>query len=85
MLAGARTVVVLEAAVDLTNVGAVARSARALGADALLLCPRCADPLGRRAVRVSAGHILDLPLARLPAELPDGLAPLRQRGSRSRP
>jgi rRNA methylases len=57
--AGARRVVVLEDIVDHTNVGAVVRSAAALGVDAVLVTPRCADPLYRRAVRVSMGT--DLP------------------------
>ena len=58
----ARRVVVLEGLNDPENLGAIARSARALGADALLLDPRCADPFARRTVRVSMGEILFLPL-----------------------
>jgi tRNA G18 (ribose-2'-O)-methylase SpoU len=65
LLDGARTVVVLEGLNDHENIGAVARTARALGADALLLDPTCADPLYRRAVRVSMGEILHLPYTRL--------------------
>lgn len=49
-----------------TNVGAVFRSVAALGADAVLLSPACADPLYRRAVRVSMGAVLQVPWARLP-------------------
>jgi tRNA G18 (ribose-2'-O)-methylase SpoU len=63
-LAGARTVAVLEGLNDAENLGAIARSARALGVDALLLDPTCADPLYRRTVRVSMGEILFLRLVR---------------------
>jgi tRNA G18 (ribose-2'-O)-methylase SpoU len=75
VLAGARTVVVLEDVVDHTNVGAVFRSAAALGVDAVLLSPRCADPLYRRSVKVAMGAVFTVPYARLerwydaPAEL----------------
>ncbi|MGN6129064.1 MAG: TrmH family RNA methyltransferase [Nocardioidaceae bacterium] len=65
VLAGARTVVVLEDVVDHTNVGAIFRSAAALGVDAVLLSPRCADPLYRRAVKVAMGAVFTLPYARL--------------------
>lgn len=63
-LEGARRVVVLEDLVDVTNVGALFRSAAALGADAAILSPRCADPYVRRAVRVSMGCVFKLPWAR---------------------
>jgi tRNA G18 (ribose-2'-O)-methylase SpoU len=68
----ARTVVVLEAMNDHENLGTLFRSARGLGVDAVLLAPGCADPLYRRSVRVSMGHVLHLPFARvgpLPAAL----------------
>ena len=65
VLAGARTVVVLEDIVDHTNVGAVFRSAAALGVDAILLSPRCADPLYRRAVKVAMGAVFTVPYARI--------------------
>ena len=65
VLAGARTVVVLEDVVDHTNVGAIFRSAAALGVDAILLSPRCADPLYRRAVKVAMGSVFTMPYARL--------------------
>ena len=65
VLAGARTVVVLENIVDHTNVGAVFRSAAALGIDAVLLAPRCADPLYRRAVKVAMGAVFTVPYARI--------------------
>jgi tRNA G18 (ribose-2'-O)-methylase SpoU len=64
VLAGARRVVVLEDVVDHTNVGAIFRSAAALGFDAAVLSPRCADPLYRRSVKVSMGAVFALPYAR---------------------
>jgi tRNA G18 (ribose-2'-O)-methylase SpoU len=64
VLAGARTVVVLEDVVDHTNVGAVFRSAAALGVDAVVLSPRCADPLYRRSVKVAMGAVFSVPWAR---------------------
>lgn len=60
----AKTVVVLEDLVDHANVGAVFRSAAALGADGVILSPSCADPLYRRAVRVSMGAVLQVPWMR---------------------
>ncbi|WP_291040666.1 RNA methyltransferase [Herbiconiux sp.] len=65
LLRDARTVVVLEDIVDHTNVGAAFRSAAGLGADALLITPRCADPLYRRSVRVSMGTVLQVPWTRI--------------------
>jgi tRNA G18 (ribose-2'-O)-methylase SpoU len=65
VLAGAATVVVLEDVVDHTNVGAIFRSAAALGVDAVLLSPRCADPLYRRSVKVAMGAVFSVPYARL--------------------
>jgi tRNA G18 (ribose-2'-O)-methylase SpoU len=79
VLAGAEVVAVLEGVNDRENLGAVARSAVALGVDALLLSPDCADPLSRRSIRVSMGHVLTLPLARL-APWPQALASLRADG-----
>ena len=61
----ARRVVVLEDLVDHTNVGAAFRSAAALGVDAVLVTPSCADPLYRRAVRVSMGTVFQVPWTRL--------------------
>jgi tRNA G18 (ribose-2'-O)-methylase SpoU len=66
LLADARRVVVLEDIVDHTNVGAIFRSVAALGADAVLVTPRCADPLYRRSVRVSMGTVFQVPWTRLP-------------------
>nr|WP_300337276.1 RNA methyltransferase [Actinomyces sp.] len=63
---GARRVAVLEDLVDHTNVGAAFRSAAALGVDAVLVTPRCADPLYRRSVRVSMGTVFQVPWTRLP-------------------
>jgi tRNA G18 (ribose-2'-O)-methylase SpoU len=65
VLTGADRVVVLEDVVDHTNVGALFRSAVALGAQAALLSPRCADPLYRRAVKVSMGAVFSLPWTRV--------------------
>ena len=67
VLATARTVAVLEGLNDPENLGAIARSARALGVDALVLDPTCIDPYTRRTVRVSMGEILFLPCARVAA------------------
>lgn len=66
ILAGARLVVVLEDIVDHTNVGAIFRAAAGLGADAVLVSQRCADPLYRRSVRVSMGTVFQVPWTRLP-------------------
>lgn len=63
--AGAGRIVILEDLTDTTNLGAVFRSAAALGMDAVLLSPRCVDPLDRRAVRVSMGAVFQIPWARL--------------------
>jgi tRNA G18 (ribose-2'-O)-methylase SpoU len=60
-------VLVLDDMVDHTNVGAAFRSAAALGADAVLVGERCADPLYRRSVRVSMGTVFQVPWTRLPA------------------
>ncbi|MGI6229313.1 MAG: TrmH family RNA methyltransferase [Tractidigestivibacter sp.] len=68
VLEGARHIAVLEDLVDVTNVGAVFRSAAALQADAVLLSPRCADPLSRRAVRVSMGTVFQVPWATVSAD-----------------
>ena len=57
----ARRVAVLEGIVDSTNVGAIFRSAAALGMDAVLLSPSCCDPLNRRVVRVSMGTVFQVP------------------------
>ena len=64
LLASARRVVVLEDMVSHTNVGAIFRCAAALGMDAVVLSPSCADPLYRRSVRVSMGAVFAVPYAR---------------------
>jgi tRNA G18 (ribose-2'-O)-methylase SpoU len=77
--AAPRRLAVLEALNDAENLGSIARSAVALGVDGLLLDPRCADPLYRRSVRVSMGHVLALPFAVLP-DWPGGLDLLHRAG-----
>ncbi len=79
LLAGARRIVVLEDIVDHTNVGAIFRSVAALGADAVFVTPRCADPLYRRSVRVSMGTVFQVPWTRLP-EWTDAAALLHAHG-----
>ena len=64
MLPGAERIVMLEGINDHENLGAIARTARGLGADALVLDPTCADPFYRRSVRVSMGELLHLPIVR---------------------
>lgn len=81
VLAGAQRVVVCEEVNNHTNIGALVRAAAALGVDALLLDPRSADPLYRRAVRVSMGAVFALPWARL-APWPAALHDLRAAGWR---
>lgn len=79
VLRDSRRVVVLEDIVDHTNVGAIFRSVAGLGADAVLVTPRCADPLYRRSVRVSMGTVLQVPWTRL-ADWPIGAQQLRDAG-----
>ena len=79
VIEGARRVVVLEDIVDHTNVGAIFRAVAGLGADAVLVTPRCADPLYRRSVRVSMGTVLQVPWTRLP-DWPEGADLLRASG-----
>jgi tRNA G18 (ribose-2'-O)-methylase SpoU len=84
-LAGARTLAVLEGVNDHENLGALFRNAAALGLDGVLLGPRCADPLYRRSVRVSMGHVLRVPFATLsegPPGWPAALDLLRGGGRR---
>ena len=81
VVAGARRIVVLEDLVDHTNVGAVFRNAAALGIDAVVVSPGCADPLYRRSVKVSMGAVLAVPWTR--AEVwPEALDALRDNGFR---
>jgi tRNA G18 (ribose-2'-O)-methylase SpoU len=79
VVAGARRVIVLEDIVDHTNVGALFRSAAALGVDAVLVTPRCADPLYRRAIRVSMGTVFQVPWSRIDP-WPAGIDLLRDNG-----
>ncbi len=65
----ARRIVVIDGVVDTTNIGAIFRSAAALGIDAVLLTPTSCDPLNRRAVRVSMGSVFLLPWTWLEAPI----------------
>ena len=71
VLKGARRVAVLENITNHTNVGAIMRSAAALGIDAVLVTPECYDPLYRRAVRCSMGTVFQIPWTRI-EDWPDG-------------
>jgi tRNA G18 (ribose-2'-O)-methylase SpoU len=79
VLTGARSVLVLEDVVDHTNVGAIFRSGAALGFDAVLLSPRCADPLYRRSIKVAMGAVFALPWTRID-DWHDALPDLSARG-----
>ena len=81
--AGARRLAVLEDITDSTNVGAVFRSAAALGMDGVLLTERCCDPLNRRAVRVSMGTVLQVPWAYVDGWAEEGMAQLHALGFRT--
>ncbi|MEV7008070.1 RNA methyltransferase [Streptosporangium sp. NPDC051022] len=76
---GPRRVLVLEDLVDHGNVGAIFRCAAALGVQAVILSPRCADPLYRRSVKVSMGAVFAIPYARM-TDWYAGLAELREAG-----
>ena len=80
-------IAVLENVMNPTNVGAVFRSAAALGMDAVLLTPACSDPLYRRSVRVSMGTVFQVPWAYIgdkPEDWPEpGLERLRRMGSKT--
>lgn len=82
LVENARRIAVLEGVVDSTNIGAIFRSAAALGMDAVLLTPTCCDPLNRRAVRVSMGTVFQVPWGWLDG-WPDDLQRLRALGFRS--
>jgi tRNA G18 (ribose-2'-O)-methylase SpoU len=79
VVAGATLVVVGESLNDHENIGAIFRNAAAFGAGALLFDATCADPLYRRSVRVSMGHVLRIPFTRVPV-WPEGLDELRSMG-----
>jgi tRNA G18 (ribose-2'-O)-methylase SpoU len=78
---GARRLAVLEGVGDHENLGALFRNAAALGVDGVLLGPGCSDPLYRRSVRVSMGHVLAVPFAPV-QPWPDALKTLRDSGFR---
>jgi tRNA G18 (ribose-2'-O)-methylase SpoU len=79
VLDDARQVLVLEDVVDHTNIGAIFRCGAAFGFDAVLLAPRCADPLYRRSVKVGMGAVFTVPWTRLP-DWRDALPDLAARG-----
>nr|WP_231126716.1 RNA methyltransferase [Motilibacter aurantiacus] len=81
LLRSSSRVAVLEDVVDHTNLGAVFRAAAALGVEAVLLTPRCADPLYRRAVKVSMGAVFAVPYARF-ERWPDCYSEIRDAGFR---
>ena len=80
----ARRIVILENVMNPTNVGAIFRSAAALGMDAVLLTPGCSNPLYRRAARVSMGTVFQIPWTFIGSEMADwpgpGMEKLRQLG-----
>ena len=71
VLAGTKRIAVLEDVMNPTNVGAIFRSAAALGMDAVLLTSACTDPLYRRSARVSMGTVFQIPWTYIPKELTD--------------
>lgn len=81
LIGGARTIAVLEGVNDHENLGSIFRNGAGLGVGAVVFGQGCADPLYRRAVRVSMGHALLVPFARS-AEWPADLTMLRERGFR---
>ncbi len=80
VLENARRAAVLEGVVDAANIGAIFRSAAALGVDAVLLAPTCCDPLNRRSIRVSMGAVFQVPWATLDGWPEAGFALLRAHG-----
>lgn len=76
---GRSRIAIFEDLVDHTNLGAAFRSAAALGVDAVLVTPRCADPLYRRAIRVSMGAVFQVPWTRMES-WPDGIDQLKDAG-----
>ncbi len=85
--AGARRITILENIMNPTNVGAIFRSAAALGIDAVLLTPACSDPLYRRAARVSMGTVFQVPWTYLGSDCAEwphpGMEQLRALGFRT--
>lgn len=83
VLKGASRIAILEEVTDSTNIGAVFRSAAALGIDAVLLTPTSCDPLCRRALRVSMGTVLQVPFTRIGDWPTGGMQVLRAQGFKS--
>ncbi len=79
VIEGATRIAMLERVNDHENLGALFRNAAAFGIDAVLLCPQCSDPLYRRSVRVSAGHVLTVPWTRA-TPWPDAIERVRALG-----
>jgi tRNA G18 (ribose-2'-O)-methylase SpoU len=79
VIRGATRIAILERVNDHENLGALFRNAAAFGIDAVLLCPQCSDPLYRRSVRVSTGHVLTVPWTRA-TPWPAAIARLRELG-----
>lgn len=79
LVTDAQRIVVIEDVVDHTNIGAIFRSAAAFGVDAVLVTPRCADPLYRRSIRVSMGTVFQVPWTRIES-WPAGVDALRGLG-----
>lgn len=79
LLRDARRIVILENVADPTNVGAIFRSVAGIGADAVLVTPRCSDPFYRRAIRVAMGTVLQVPWTRT-GEWDDTRAALTRHG-----
>ncbi|AOW94983.1 rRNA methyltransferase [Rhodococcus sp. WMMA185] len=79
VLGSSKTVAVLEGVNDHENLGSMFRNAAGLGVDAVVFGKGCADPLYRRAVRVSMGHVLRIPFAHT-VKWPHDLETLRERG-----
>lgn len=81
LLEGASHIVVLEGITDTSNVGAIFRNAAALGADGVIVAPTCADPMSRRAVRVSMGNVFLVPWTRAQGKWPEAtVGELEKRG-----
>lgn len=84
LIQSSKRIAILEEITDSTNIGALFRSAAALGIDAVLITPTCCDPLCRRAIRVSMGTVFLVPWARIgntPADWPDsGMEILHKHG-----
>ena len=80
VLSDAENIAVLETVNDDSNIGAIFRSAAALGMDAVILTRDCADPLSRKSVRVSMGAVFRIPFAHIDALGTDGIALLKQCG-----